>query len=205
VANPALSCAIKFISHVKYVEPTRSKMEKSFDNGFVVKRDVEVLYTGLYLEAVCSFELFLEDLFIGLLTGKLYHPSRDVSPRVNFRSHLVARDIILGGKKYVDWLPWSLIETRAKAYFRDGRPFTSISANDKQLVDQVCRIRNALAHKSDYSLRKLEEGVSGSIPLLVSEKTPAGFLRSKFRIAPVQTRYENYIGELVILAVHLCT
>ena len=53
-------------------------------SGTIVRRDIEQIYKGLYLETVCSFERFLEDLFLGLLVGRITHPSSSVVPRVTF-------------------------------------------------------------------------------------------------------------------------
>jgi len=44
-------------------------METLLGKGIIVRRDIEQIYNGLYLDAVCSFERFIEGLFIGLLVG----------------------------------------------------------------------------------------------------------------------------------------
>ena len=204
MATSTFMCACNFIGHLRYLDPTRLKMETLLGKGIIVRRDIEQIYNGLYLDAVCSFERFLEVLFIGLLVGRFNHPSSHVIPRVTFKSDMVARDVVVGGNRYVDWLPYDRTEQRAKAFFRNGLPFTSFQSQDKQLIEQIFYIRNAIAHKSNYSKKIFERHVIGSISIAPRDRNPAGFLRTKFRISPVQTHYENLIVQMANIAIKLC-
>jgi hypothetical protein len=84
-------------------------------------------------------------------------------------------------------------------------PFTSLDKRDIKQLDILYAVRNAIAHKSSYSLSLFEEKVIGSIPLTQQERKPAGYLRSVFRITPSQTRYENLITEMASTVKKLCT
>jgi hypothetical protein len=178
-------------------------MEKLLKNKLIVRRDIEQVYEGLFISAITSFENWLENLFIGLLVGRVKHKS-SVIPRVTFRSDQVAREVTFGGRNYVDWFPYRYTEKRAEAFFRNGMPFKSLSGPDKKNLENYLYIRNAVAHKSNHSLNIFKEEVISSTPLPPQEQTPAGYLRSRFRISPVQTRYENIITELVSVANKLC-
>jgi hypothetical protein len=204
MAKTAISLADIFVGHLKALEWTRCKMEKLFSKGAIVRRDIERVYEGLYLDTITSLENLIERLFLGLLTRRLFHNSSSVVPRVTFRSPLVAREVVFGGRNYVDWFPYHYTEQRAKAFFRDGAPFSYLENPDKRLLENLLYIRNAIAHKSGYSKSKFEQEVIGTTPITPREKTAAGFLRSRFRIAPVQTRYENLIADTVIIARKLC-
>ena len=81
MAKPAIFCANMFISHLKSLELTRQKGESLMSSHMLVRRDIEQIYKGLWLDAVCSFEQFIEQLFIGLLVGSLFHPSRDTAEK----------------------------------------------------------------------------------------------------------------------------
>jgi len=205
LSTVTFACAAKFIGHLTYIESTRTKMETLMYNGEIVRRDIEQIYKGLYLDAVCSFEHFLEDLFIGLLTGRFKHPSSNIVPRVAFKSSKVARDIVSGGHNYVDWLPYNHTQQRANAFFRNGLPFTLLEPRDRQIIDQICCIRNAIAHQSNHAKKQFNDKVIGAIPISPRDRTPAAFLRSKFRIAPVQSRYTNLIIEMAGIAIKLCS
>jgi len=204
MVRPAISLANKFIGHLNYLEKTRAKMEKLLTTGAIVRRDIEQVYAGLYLEAITSLERLIESLFIGLLVGRIAPGSSEIVQRVSFKSDRVARDVVFGGRNYVDWLPYHYTEQRAKAFFRNGLPFTSLDRADKRQVESLLYIRNVIAHKSSHSERMFEQEVIGALPLMPRERTPAGFLRSIFRTAPVKTQYENVVEEMVEVALKLC-
>lgn len=179
-------------------------MEFLLDEGRLVRRDIEQVYAGLYLDAITSFEHFIEHLFIGLIVQSIIPASLKIIPRITFKSYGVACDVVFGGKNYVDWLPYTYTEKRAKVFFRNGFPFTQLEKIDKNRLEQIMYIRNAIAHKSKYSLEKFEKEVIGSLPLNPRERTPTGFLRSIFRITPRQTRFENLVGDMAEISRKLC-
>ena len=203
MAKPATSLANALVGHLKALEWTRSKMETLLARDVIVRRDIERVYEGLYLDAITSLENLIEGLFLGLLTGRIVHSS-SVVPRVTFRSDRVARDVVFGGRNYVDWFPYRYTEQRARAFFRSGIPFATLDKAHKTQLKNLLYIRNAIAHKSSYAKRTFEQEVIGSLLLTPRERTPAGFLRSRFRIAPVQTRYENLVADMVSIALELC-
>ena len=97
MVRPAISLANKFIGHLNYLEKTRAKMERLLTTGAIVRRDIEQIYAGLYLEAITSLERFIENLFIGLLVGRIAPASSEIVQRVSFKSDRVAHDIVFGG------------------------------------------------------------------------------------------------------------
>jgi hypothetical protein len=145
----------------------------------------------------------IEDLFIGLLAGGIA-PGPKVHPRVSFKSHAVARDVTLGGRAYVDWLPYRFTDSRAEAFFRGGYPFCNLDRKDKKELERILLIRHAVAHQSRSARRNFEDEVIGTAPLLAIERTPAGYLRSIFRAEPAQTRYEEIASTCAMLARKLC-
>lgn len=204
MSRPSHSLANELIGHLRNIEKTRAKMETLFSSGAIVRRDIEQVYAGLYMNAITSLEHVIENLFIGLLVGSLTARTTAIVPRVTFRSNSVARDVVFGGQNYVDWFPYDRTVKRAKAFFRAGMPFTSLTSSDKHILERLLYIRNAIAHPSSHAKHMFEEKVIGTLPLTTREKTPMGFLRSPFRIAPYQTRYETVISEMVYIANILC-
>lgn len=191
----------EFIGHMRTLEWTRTKLERLYNQGLLVRRDVERVYEGLYLDAITSFEASIETLFIRILTERI--TLRGVVAKVSFRSSRVAREVLLGGgRKYLDWFPYEWTEKRARAYFRGGRPFTNLTRADKTTINEMLLIRNAIAHKSPHANARFQQLVAG-YPLLGREKTPAGFLRS--RIDPTTTRYQFYITEMARIIITLCS
>jgi hypothetical protein len=203
VPKPASSLSDAYAARLLTFERARRKLEHLLDCGRVGRSDVALFYEGIFLRTVTSFEGLIEDLFVGLLARGIT-PGANVYPRVRFRSHAVARDVMLGGRPYVDWLPYDCTEKWAKAFFRGGYPFCNLDKDDKSQLGRILLIRNAVAHQSRSARRKFDQGIISAAPLLPVERTPAGYLRSIFRVAPAQTRYEEIANTCTMLARKLC-
>jgi hypothetical protein len=176
-------------------------MEDLLSDRSLSTRDIEKIYESLYIRAITYFEGFIENLFLGMLTKRITPSVRDVILRVEFRSDAIARDLAFGGKNYIDWFPYDKTEKIAGLFFRGGRPFSKLDKVDKNDIENMMVIRNVIAHHSSYSHHRFEEEViTSSLPLMPREKTPAGFLRSQFRVAPIQTRFELYQIKIASIA-----
>lgn len=200
MAKAASHLSSGLAGHLRRIDQVRRKAENLHQGLQVRRHEIELIYAGLYLDVVVSFERFLESLFLGYLSGRLVR-RKGIVPRVTFRSEAVARDVVLGGKSYVDWFPYPG-ETlrRANAFFRSGRPFSDLDKPEKRVLQEALYIRNAIAHRSRHSLRMFETEVLGSQALLSHEKTPTGYLRSMFRQNPAQTRFESFAVDLATIS-----
>ncbi|MEM4986654.1 hypothetical protein V8G57_04540 [Collimonas sp. H4R21] len=152
------------------------------------------------MEAFVSFERFVEDLFLGYVAGRISMPTRNVKAKMSFPSAIIAEKVVFGGDKYIDWIPYDRTTDRAEIFFKDGKPFSTLTKPQKEMLRQLHQVRNALAHRSDHSLDVFTRLVVGSAPLSPHERKPAGFLRSILRVSPTQTRLENYLFEMLTIA-----
>lgn len=179
---------------------TREKVEQLHKANQILKFDVEQIYSGLFLDAFVSFERYIEELFIGYLSGRITAVSAKVQTNIVFRTNQLVIDVLLSGKSYVDWIPYDQTLKRADIFFKNGHPFTALTAQQKGVVLELHRIRNALAHRSDHAMEIFKRLVVGSLPVHPLEKRPPSFLRSLFRTSPNQTRFENYLFEILSIA-----
>jgi hypothetical protein len=203
VPKPATTLSDSYTSRLLAFERARRKFERLLAKGDITRHDVSLFYEGILIRTVTGFEGLMEELFVGLLAGSIM-PGRNVHPRVTFNSPIVARDVMLGGRAYVDWLPYHHTDKRASAFFRGGCPFTNLEKADIKLLEKLILIRNAVAHQSRSARNKFENEVIGGAPVLPVERTPAGYLRTMFRTAPDQTRYEDIASTCALLARKLC-
>jgi hypothetical protein len=193
----SISLFTEFKGHLNFLDYTRKKMEKLFSEGRIVRRDIDQVYCGLYIDSITSFERKIENLFFGLLVRRLSHPSSDVIPRINLISDMIAQDIVLSGeKRYLDWFPYRYTKKRAEAYFKQGKPFSSLSSSDINMIEELLMIRNYISHRSNHSEKIFLGKVIGTLPVPPREKKPAGYLRGIKRITPSQTRFEYYMIEM---------
>ena len=102
MGKPAIAFVNSYIGHLNYLNKTRSSMKILFPR--VLLSDVILnKYTQDYiLMRSLPFENFIENLFIGLLVEKIRPPSSQIIPRLTFKSDAVAKDIVLGGRNYVE-------------------------------------------------------------------------------------------------------
>jgi hypothetical protein len=189
-----------FTAHLRRIDCTRKKAEELHKEGRFVRRDVELVYSGLFLEAVTSFESFLERLFIGLVCESVSHPCLKVRTKAKFASPVVCHEVLRGGRSYVEWMPYEYTEKRSEAYLIQGLPFTGLDSAALLKLKKISLIRNALAHKSRHALEKFALKVVSGANLLPQEKSPAGYLRTIFAASPQQNRYEECICDLAMIS-----
>lgn len=193
----SLSCSL--ISHFNHLEKTRIKVTRLFDEKLLVKRDLRQVYKGLFLDAYTSFETFIEELFIGLVSGKLKCTNVKLN-QINVMSTKAAKRIVFGEHKYLEWLPYKKTVKRSSLYFVQGNPFSSLADTDKGFLTKMSIIRNALAHKSNYSISKFDENIILEQNLTPDERTPEGYICTAFRSNPSTTRYEIYTNRFSVIA-----
>jgi hypothetical protein len=179
-------------------------MEALFAAGDITRNDVEQVYAGLFMDVFTEFETVIESLFLGLLSGSLYSTNYPTKCKAKIRPASMTRQIVFGFRPYIDWLPYSQQTVpRARNYFDDGKPFTLLNPSQESNLDGYCIIRNALAHKSDKAYSKFQELIRG-FPLLPSERSPAGYLRTTPYAISNQTQYEIAVLEFIAILKVLC-
>lgn len=185
------------------IEATRDKMEGLYVAGHINVSDIEHVYAGLFMELFTDFEALLEELFFGLLNGKLFTRTYPVIKKATISPITELKSIVFGGKAYVNWLPYKEHTLpRAKLYIDSGEPFCRLTGSDINKISNYHVIRNAIAHKSENSLG-IFNSIIAALPLLPAEKTPTGYLRSKPYVAG-QTQFEIAAIELKTLTNTLC-
>lgn len=180
----------RLIVQLQAIERTRKKVEALLQSKDVCVRDMNAIYAGLFTNAIIVLESFIENLFVGLLAGSCNQPG--CLPRAKFSTRPTAMAFVLGGKEYVEWLPYERTKKRADLFFKMGHPFSLLPTNLEEKIKKSTLIRNALVHTSRFAREQFEEKVMGDTPLAPRERTPIGFLRSQLRIDPVQHRFEIY-------------
>lgn len=204
----AVNLSRKLISHFSYLDQTRKKGIVLLENQQIVRRDIEFIYKGLFFDVATSFENFLEELFLGLLSERLVHSNRKFGLNLEFRrrymitsrSGIQSRDSFekaflmkMSGRKYLDWMPYEFTIEKSQLCFKDGFPFCELDRDDRDYLKKFHLLRNVLAHDSDASRRAFLNEVVRDLPLTSKEKQPVGYLLS--RVAGY-TRLEEIIHRL---------
>ncbi len=204
MAKSSIELLDSFGRKLKGLEQTRKKQEILFSNGKLVLRDTEEVYAALFLGVMVSFEALIEDLFIGLLSGKVFSRYSNINVRVKIHTNTVAREVILQERKFFNWIPYNNTKNIAKIFFTGGRPFSLVTTDNEKHIDKCLTIRHAIAHKSRHAVSKFQREVLGSLSLTPREKGAKSFLRAQFSANPPTIYYEQLVGELFRIASKLC-
>jgi len=78
------SLSNRFAKRAHDLELTRAKAENLLLANSINVADIEQVYAGLFLDIFTEFEALIEDLFLGLLMGRLYSPSQSAIRKVRF-------------------------------------------------------------------------------------------------------------------------
>lgn len=192
-----------FQNRTSSIEITRNKMEGLLTSGAINLTDIEHLYAGLYMELFTEFESLLEALFFGLYNGTYISKHYSIVRKSKITPTTEIQPIVYGGKSYVNWLPYNdNTLKRAKLFFNLGEPFQQLTKTEMHSITNYHIIRNAIAHKSPYSLIQFNNIISG-LSLLPREKTPTGYLRS-IPGSSGQNQFQIAIVELKLLTLKLC-
>ena len=179
------------------------RMERLFLDGTVTRQDVERAYSGGLLEFHAFLERSIERLFVGLLRSRLVHSSARVRSLIAVESDAVAHNIIIGERRYVDWLPFEgRTMKRARAFFASGLPFCNLDSADQASFDELSTVRNALAHQSAPALRKFEKKFIDQKLIPPAQHRPTAYLRGPHTVG--QSRMNYLLSRAVVTMNKLC-
>ncbi|MHA6742587.1 hypothetical protein [Rhodococcus erythropolis] len=137
----------------------------------------DALFTSSFLSVHTAFESFLEDLFYSAVLGD--SGITDCVPFTKFESRENAERVFMGGKAYLDWLPYDRHSQKiSKLAFADGIPFSRLDRQpvEKKLLDDMSVLRNAIAHQSTQALTRASGLTSNMRP---RRRHVAGYLQDK--------------------------
>jgi hypothetical protein len=106
--------------------------------------------------------------------------------------------LMLGGKEYVDYLPYDRTEKISQLLFTGGRPFTLLGRPEKTTLRRCQRVRNYIAHRSDFARAKFLSEYQNIKPLRVAKPTPSHYLDDQIRAGV--TLFEHDLAELAAIS-----
>jgi hypothetical protein len=146
------------------------------------------------------FEIFLEDLFYSVVTDR--SGISECLPHVVFQDREQANLILFNSRNYVDWMPYKEgIRKISRLAFKSGSPFERLERQqyENEVLAQFTDLRNAIAHQSRYSLRKIERLTSTMRP---RRRNPAGFLQSR---SSGVSNFSAYATDIRVIAAALAS
>jgi hypothetical protein len=155
-------------------------------------RHKELIIRFAFLQGFLAWEEFLDESFTLYLLGEKAprgrRPLREYSPR---RRKDAIRLITGADRKYADWTRTDNLRKRSKTFFRRHDPFdTPLRANNTYLQDMAI-IRNAIAHRSQYSREEFQKLVRRFFRTYPPGLTIGQFLR---RVVPNSSPPQTFLA-----------
>ncbi|MCA8910772.1 MAG: hypothetical protein KDB82_03640 [Planctomycetes bacterium] len=164
-------------------------MEDLYRRRMISENDVERAYSGAFILFYSQFETAFENLFLGLVSGRLASQQPAVKSLVKVKSDAVLRRATLGGRSYFDWFPFGAeAKRRVRGFLSRGKPFTDVTKADRSFMEEVTTLRNAIAHSSHHARKRFKDVFVEGVHLLPRQRRPAGYLRGNHM--PGQSRLE---------------
>ena len=202
VPRSAQTVAKALRTRAKALDRYLRRVERLHFAGQVPAGELKYAYTGAFITFYTETETRLEELFLGLLTGRIKPTRASIRPIVSVKSDRVARNALKGERAFVDWLPYNKTRKRARAFLSRGEPFSSLSSKHRKALERASIMRNAIAHRSGSARRLFEREFVDNKSLPPAERRPAGYLRGLH--TPGQRRINLQFAEVVAALDALC-
>ena len=125
-------------------------------NNLRTDEEIEFLVTSAFLKLFIAWECFLEKSFISYLTGEESLDGNQLVRYVSPVDEKHAHRIVIGTQNYVSWANNKIVNQIAGLYFENSEPYlTSLNSISRDLSD-LRTIRNASAHISSSTQKKLD-------------------------------------------------
>ena len=157
---------------------------------YITRRRSDSMVELAFLRSFLAWERFLEESFILYLLGK--QPPRGSRPRrfAMAPDAKAAQEFVCEGRGYTTW-DGSSTMTRARRFFRGGRPYTNAIEPRRHLLSEAQTIRNAIAHESQAARQRFETLVRDKLGTLPPKTTIGRFLSTQI---PGSVRVESYFA-----------
>jgi hypothetical protein len=116
----------------------------------------EFVISSAFLKMFIYWESFIEESFSKYLVGELSIEGTGVTRYVFPSDREHALKILIGTQKYVDWANHEIVRQLAHLYLENGNPFASNIASISSELSDLKTVRNAAAHLSTTTRRKLD-------------------------------------------------
>ena len=127
-----------------------------------------LLTEAVFFAAFRSYEQFLRNVFLLYSCGIQPGKRRLVRSYLQPRSMKHAESLLKSGMPFLDWSSPDTLVERAEAYLRDGFPVKTPLVSNMELLRELKRMRNHIAHMSSESLEEYKKVIKmhfGTVPL----------------------------------------
>ena len=153
-----------------------SKLTRLHYDGILDENEYLETLSGPIMSYFNNFELYIEKLFLGLITSEIgmASPIAVKFTLTGADKESDCRDILAGQSNYIAWMPYDGTLALSKKVFAQDSPFVNLTQSDKDNLSKIYMARNAIAHGSKYALKKFFNKYSA--PIAYHNHHPTKFL-----------------------------
>ena len=158
----------------------------------------DVITESAFLRAFAAWESFLEEAFIlyslGKTSPKGKQPKRCTLPpnRASAKKWLIPE-----GRRFSKWSAPSEVITRSARFFLTGDPFSATLRSNQTTLEEIARIRNAIAHSTTSAADNFQGLVRDKLGSLPQDITVGKFLATMIPGShPPESFFECYLREM---------
>ena len=171
-----------FVAEITRLEQLDAKNQANFSGrrsakGRVSKKELHFLTEAIVFTACRAYENYVRDIFLLYCQGKPTTKGVVVKSYLKPRDFAHAEELVQSSMPLVNWSRPNVIIERAELYLEDGFPIKVPYSINRDMLGDILRIRNHIAHNSKESLhdyRKVVKKHYGTMPL--STPSPGEFL-----------------------------
>jgi len=143
----------------------------------ISKRQLELLTESIFARAYSHLEILIEDVFILYCYGKPTISGKNVKSFLAPKNTSHARDMIKSGMNFLDWNTPDIVIKRSDVYLEDMNPMKVAVTTHRAALNDMRKIRNAIAHQSSEARLKFKSVVLSNLRAApLQELEPGEFL-----------------------------
>lgn len=143
----------------------------------ITKTQLHLMTEAVFFTAFRAYEQFLRNIFLLYCCGVQSSKRKLVRSYLNPRSIKHAEVLIQSSMPFLDWSSPDIVLERAETYLKDGYPIKKPISTHVDLLRDLKKIRNHIAHMSNESLQEFKKVAKkhySTIPLRIPK--PGEFL-----------------------------
>lgn len=182
-----------FQSKVQRVRRLLARQIDLSKSGSLPKTELDAIYELAFLNIFVAFENDLTELF---KTNMLKSHGSGGQKRSIFvpKTRALADKLLQGTGKYFQILPIEQMEKAARLHFKDGGPFVTLTAAQKDAIGKAYAIRNHIAHRSTESKKSYKKKILSQVTLSKPSYSPGYYLKSA--IALNRSYFDHHVAEI---------
>lgn len=161
-----------FKSEIARIERFDNYNQREFSSGRLSRDHLHFLSASLFFRAYKNYENVIEDTFVLYCQNK---PGRNGNLPKSFllpRDSAHTKALLNFPRDFTDWSSPSTIISRSEMFLRNGFTYKPVFSIYLSKLQDYKKIRNYIAHKSDYAhnqYSKVVQSYHGALPLTIPE------------------------------------